>query len=65
MTKMNIRCVWAKKLEPLGGQELKFPPAHRLQSHEESKVEQFLGAQPGGQMPKSKAVKSQNLGLPW
>ena len=21
MTKMNIRCVWAKKLEPLGGQE--------------------------------------------
>ena len=65
MTKMNICCVWSEKLEPLGGQEQKVPLAHRVQSHEESKVEKFLGAPPGGQMPKSEAVKSQNLGLAW
>lgn len=35
MTKMNICCVWSKKLEPLGGQEQKVPLAHRVQSHEE------------------------------
>lgn len=65
MTMINICCVWAKKLVPLGGQEQKIPLAHRVQSHEESEVEKFLGAQAGGQMPKSKAVRSQHLGLPW